>query len=314
MTEDISRDEVIERVKRGQMTPDQAEAWSAKKGTEPFAEERTLQHYNPIKDPDWSLPMVVAWIIWQTPADVMKVVPSRGKQCKIWHPETVGPSKLPPPKLPSLEEQNSTRQTLPQTLYVLEVPEDLPVTALLINAAERVTDEEKSRWQVAPVEVNEMLHAKLKEGQLKATGVKDKTNRVIILPEEWQDLSTFNLNKDPRAVFGPGSEHPRYIKVSVRRDDVLAIWPVKGFFAKTQDNLPPAGKKKGLDEDELRLFVESFIQEKIDQRSTPYLKHLLRRAIEKGYVGAREICTYRFREIMGPTTPSKGRPKASVEK
>ena len=38
MTEDISRDEVIERVKRGQMTPDQAEAWAADKGTQPFAD------------------------------------------------------------------------------------------------------------------------------------------------------------------------------------------------------------------------------------------------------------------------------------
>jgi len=55
MTEDISRDEVIERVKRGQMTPDQAEAWAANKGTQPFAEPRTIQHFDPLQEVYWSL-------------------------------------------------------------------------------------------------------------------------------------------------------------------------------------------------------------------------------------------------------------------
>jgi hypothetical protein len=198
MTEDISRDEVIERVKRGQMTPDQAEAWAANKGTQPFAEPRTIQHFDPFQEVYWSLPMVAAWIIWRRPQAVLEVVPRKGLRCKIWEKESA-------------------------TSFVLVTPDDWSLGCVYLKAIENDDSEENPRV-IEAVEAREQLHMRLQGGDLRASGLNSESQRTEIPPVEWQDISRDNWGKDANSVFGVGTGLPRYSAVTVRKADAVANW------------------------------------------------------------------------------------------
>jgi len=200
MTEDISRDEVIERVRRGQMTPDQAEVWAADQGTQPFAEPRTLQHFDPFQEVYWSLPMVAAWIIWRLPKAVLEVVPRKGTRCKIWEKES-------------------------ETSFVLVGPNDWPLGCVYRKAIENDASEENTRVTGA-VEARQELRMRLQGGDLRASGKNNKGQRTEIPPFEWQDISLDNWDKDANSVFSEGAGHLLYSTVTVRRDDAAANWGV----------------------------------------------------------------------------------------
>jgi hypothetical protein len=60
------RDKLIGDVRRGDLTPEQAEAEVARLGLGPLASEPDPASYDPMKEVDWTLPMAVAWIAYRT--------------------------------------------------------------------------------------------------------------------------------------------------------------------------------------------------------------------------------------------------------
>ena len=208
MTEDISRDEVIERVKRGQMTPDQAEAWAAERAKlvgenfeKPFAEERTFNHYDPREDTFWSLPMAAAWIIWRTYEDVLKVAPSRGQRCKAWH-------------------KNGANS------YDLYFPRDWTLSDVYVAGAQD-DDAERIRRTNEALDARKKLRNQLERGGLVAFGINAEGERKEIPAVGWQDISLDNL---ANSVFGAKSRRLLYSDVSVPQNQVMD-------YFKTRDEL-----------------------------------------------------------------------------
>src|SRR5262245_60719419 len=60
------RDLVIERVRIGEITPEEAEAEAGRQGFGPLATKPNPVDFDPSQMPDWSLPMALAWIAWRT--------------------------------------------------------------------------------------------------------------------------------------------------------------------------------------------------------------------------------------------------------
>jgi hypothetical protein len=62
-----SRDTLIDDVKYGRLTPDQAEAEAARRALPPLAHDPDPVNFNSMKEPYWTLPMAAAWIAFRTP-------------------------------------------------------------------------------------------------------------------------------------------------------------------------------------------------------------------------------------------------------
>src|SRR4051812_29005411 len=60
------RDVLIDRVRRGELTPQQAEDEAARKGFGPIASKPDPINFDPAKMPWWTLPMALAWIAWRS--------------------------------------------------------------------------------------------------------------------------------------------------------------------------------------------------------------------------------------------------------
>ena len=58
----LSRDELIEEVEYGRMSPAEAEAEAAKLSLGPLAATPDPRQFNPMDEVGWTLPMTVAWI------------------------------------------------------------------------------------------------------------------------------------------------------------------------------------------------------------------------------------------------------------
>ena len=69
------RDEILRRAMDGELTPEQAEAEAERLGLLPLSREPDKAHYDPMREPWWTLAMAAAWIIWRTPDAVREVWP-----------------------------------------------------------------------------------------------------------------------------------------------------------------------------------------------------------------------------------------------
>jgi len=61
------RDDIFDKVRRGEMTPPQAEAEAVRLGMKSFASEPDPAAFDPMCLAWWSLPMAIAWIAWRSP-------------------------------------------------------------------------------------------------------------------------------------------------------------------------------------------------------------------------------------------------------
>src|SRR5450432_3463341 len=84
--EPTPKDILIDRVRRGQMTPEQAEAEAAQQGFGPIATKPARIHFDPNKMPWWSLPMTLAWIAWRTADQVQENCAEYRENWLEWFP------------------------------------------------------------------------------------------------------------------------------------------------------------------------------------------------------------------------------------
>jgi hypothetical protein len=68
----MERDDLIEEVKFGRMSPEEAEAEAARLGSGPLATSPDPQQYDPRAEPWWTLPMTVVWIARRRMRDVLE--------------------------------------------------------------------------------------------------------------------------------------------------------------------------------------------------------------------------------------------------
>lgn len=64
------RDQILTRVRLGEIQPGEAEELARSKGLEPFATQPDHRDHDPFKKPYWSLAMTLAWIVYRDPQKV----------------------------------------------------------------------------------------------------------------------------------------------------------------------------------------------------------------------------------------------------
>src|SRR5262245_52017627 len=84
-TELSPRDLILEKVRRGEMTPEQAEAEAQRLGLRKFAGCPPKAQFNPMTETWWTFAMVVAWIAWRSDDGVRRAWDAYCRRCLDWH-------------------------------------------------------------------------------------------------------------------------------------------------------------------------------------------------------------------------------------
>jgi hypothetical protein len=255
-TPDPPRDEVLERVFRGEITPDEAEHEAARLGLPPFARTPDPAQFNPMCEPWWTLGMAVAWIIWRTPTAVRRVWSDYRRKVIVWRgpffsrryeggfgyglPVAVGddgePCENPVPGTVVVKEYNLVRQS-PLSLF-----------DVLACAASRLPQDGEVVVE-GPAAKNELWRL-LQSGELVAEGIPaDCSERQTIRDAEWIDLDYFDQPGWLADAVGLILEkRERYRSVHVRSEDVTHLWidpRLRDIVDPSKPELPPTQSPTG---------------------------------------------------------------------
>ena len=81
------RDILIDKVQRGELTPQKAEAEAARVGLEPFEVGPNPADFDPMGEASWSLPMALAWIMWRSRDPVREMWDLYREKFRFWVPQ-----------------------------------------------------------------------------------------------------------------------------------------------------------------------------------------------------------------------------------
>ena len=205
----LSRDELIEEVKYGRISPAEAEAEASKLGFGPLATTPDPRQFNPMDDVGWTLPMTVAWIAWRDPQKVLQFYDPYRTRCFDWH-------------------YRKWRIGFDGPVYEGHFLNERPPASLsLLSLSEHVEIATDSKGNRAPKvrEAKAMLWAALQDGRFEATGLPSlDMPRVSIPAHEWHDLEA--IEERGRDTLRRGlTSLTGYTKIVIARRAVLALWP-----------------------------------------------------------------------------------------
>lgn len=204
------RDELFDALHYGRTTPEEAEAEAKRLELAPLAEQPDPVNFNPMEEPWWTLPMVVAWIAWRSPAEVRDVWDDyRLRRCdwqfRKWRVGFDGP----------IYDGYFLEYWKPATLASLALTEIFRKThGTLPKDAISIRDAKAKLWKA------------LSEGAIQATGRKQLASRAVIPEYEWRDLVDFE--ERGRDVVRQGVhgtvELSGYNDLAFKRHLVMSIW------------------------------------------------------------------------------------------
>jgi hypothetical protein len=206
------RDKLIDRVRRGQMTPEEAEAEAARQEFGPIATKPNPIDFDPDKMSWWSLPMSLAWIAWRTAASVKENCAEFREDWLEWFPGSWNVpieggqrfERIDGYELRSLRGSNLFRLTMSE-VYMRE-EDELPSTAQLTTA-----EAEK-----------ELLNA-LAAGALVAIA-KDRNGNVVDIPQrEWPYLELF-IENDQDVLKHDALREAVFTEIKLKRADIQRLW------------------------------------------------------------------------------------------
>lgn len=224
------RDDLIEHVKYGRMSPDEAEAEAARFGLERLASSPEPRKYNPMGEAWWTLPMTVAWIAWRDPLEVLRCYDPYRVQCLDWHYQEwrLG-SDGPIHKGHFLKERHRA------TLSLLSLAERYDIaTDVVSESSAGVLDAKAHLWKA--------LQANL----LQATGIpNDGEQRKPIPDYEWRDLQAIE-ERGRDVVRYDRLSATGYNEISLRRHSIMTLWPERRRSdPETEPRLPPTIRPDG---------------------------------------------------------------------
>jgi hypothetical protein len=205
------RDALIEEVRYGRMTPEEAEAESARLGLRKLAREPDDSSFDPMGETFWTLPMVVAWIVWRRARKVRDYFDPYRRECFDWHFRNwrVGPDG-------SVHSGHFLEKRSPATLMRLSLDarfdaaeRELPHDALTVAGAKAAL------WKA------------LAENRIEATGISISDGERMPIPSyEWRDLKDFEESgRDVvRTDLGVLLTSRIYRDVVFRRQAIMATW------------------------------------------------------------------------------------------
>ena len=170
------RDDLLDRVKRGELTGEEADAEAEKLGPAPrskrparFSTRPADDEFRPERMGEWTLTMALAWILYGDLDEVREWHAPYLAECRRWGHTDAGGWELKPPHAPT---------------FVL----------LLTSVAMGRVGVNGSKASMSGREAEEQLWAMLQGGKLKATGIDTTTStsrakRPVKIPaREWREL------------------------------------------------------------------------------------------------------------------------------
>ena len=217
-----SRDDLLDEIKYGRLSPTEGEAAAARLGFGPLATSPDARRFKPMDEVGWTLPMTVAWITWRDPERVLRFYDPYRTKCFDWHFREWRIGFDGP-----IHEGYFLEERRPATLPLLLISEQLNIE----GSSSKARDAQAMLWEA------------LQAGRLEATGIPNpEMPRIPISAHEWHDLKAVEergrdvLRRDLSSTVG-------YDKVIIPRQQVLALWPESRPQAKFQ--LPPTVRPDG---------------------------------------------------------------------
>lgn len=215
MTRDLAPDEIREKTRNeiiarvgigeGKITPEEAEKEAQAAGVGPLASYPPKDRFDPLKEPDWSLPMTAMWIIYRTPDAVREAWPLFRNEIRDWRDGALRP------------------------IVNIEVQLWDVISS---------TDSGAPPFLMSGLDAQEDLRKRLHNGELIAMGIPagETEYRVVRKPSgisEWSSdpkknplsFRYYKLGQPADSIGGEYDLEPRYTQVQVSRDDVLKLWP-----------------------------------------------------------------------------------------
>jgi hypothetical protein len=206
------RDDIIDKVRRGEMTPPHAEAEAVRLGIKPFASEPDPAGFDPMCEAWWSLPMAIAWIAWRSPDKVREFWDAYRSECWDWNFQEWRDGPDGPVYAAHFLEQRR-----PATLSsVLFAEHHDSAQGLLPHGTISINDAKAKLWGA------------LGENSFQATGVSTETGERAVIPDyAWRDLHDIEeRGRDVlrlREASGVWTDRG-YNDVALRQQNIMAIW------------------------------------------------------------------------------------------
>jgi hypothetical protein len=222
-----ARIDLIDRVQRGILPPELAEAEAARLGLRPLATTPDPSRFDPMGEVSWTPAMAVAWVAFRKPGEVREWSDAYRAECWDWHFRTwrIG---LDGP----IHEGYFLKQRDPATLEDVQLAATMGV----------VTNEPPQPVMIVDEAVRQLWTA-LQTGQIEATAPHGVSRR-IVPAVEWQASPDPEANQvyaftTRLAVIGAGDP----AQVLFPRASLAARWPVPkpAGALDLPDLLPPHG-------------------------------------------------------------------------
>lgn len=208
-----SRDKLIDMVRRGQLSPAEAELEAQKQGCGPLATKPNPIEFDPNEMPWWSLPMAIAWIAWRNRASVREHCAEYRDKWLDWVPVSW--------YAPSQDGNDSGR------IAGHELKAAAPSTVCYLSLAETLLKSEGQLPGPAMMSVSEaekQLFTALAAGRIVGVA-KDDVGRVVEIPQrEWPYLKLFTEKERDVLKHHALDQQPAFSDIRLERDKLRGLW------------------------------------------------------------------------------------------
>jgi hypothetical protein len=215
------RDILLDQVRRGQKTPEQAEQAAAMQGFGPLATKLDPVAFDPDQMLWWSLPMAVAWIAWRKSASVSEHCAEYEEPHTRWVPGSWNVLINGGEEVERID-GHELKTLGPPTLGRLLQP---PAT------------------RAAVVDAEQQLFAGLAAGRITAIAKDAEGNAVEIPKREWPYLELFEDGQ--KDVFKRGDlldsgldSWQAFSEIKLSRDELKQVWPEHAPVMRDGSTLP----------------------------------------------------------------------------
>ena len=191
-----TQNQLFEQVVSGKMEPVEAEQQAKQLGLPPLDNSPDPAMYDPMKEATWTLPMTLAWIMWQTPGAVRENWDAYRKQRRYWRECGAG--------------------------WELVEEEPADKLGLILSAAESCNNGKSISVKDAAKELRDRLQA----GDISATAIDEASDAIQSIPaHEWPYLAWGGQDQLLR-------HHSRqYRDVKLNAGNILGVWKVDEALA-----------------------------------------------------------------------------------
>ena len=209
---DLAREIMLGLAQDGLVRPDELEGMAKRWGQPPLQEAPDSSRFNPLEEAVWTLPMVLAWLVWRTPEAVRDEWDLYRTKC--WHWQSFS-RRLPVNGGTSWREVHGHELVDRRRASVRELS--------LAEAFDEANGE--TEFCMSVKSAREVLWNSLAASVLAANATDADGNVVTIPPREWAYLELAHTLDGPDYLINrQHSLQPAYMNLTFARQDVVRLW------------------------------------------------------------------------------------------